>query len=180
MSSRRPSSGRCPACSCDVLLVHVPPPAGSSRRSPILALSPLPLRSGEQRGATALELERFEADDGRTYLEHRCRRARPQAPTDREGRVLEVTRCRACGGAVRWIVTPAGKRAPCDAEGIEGTLVDEKPAPPDRVRGFTAAGESVVVSTVPTLLPGELATVYVSHFATCPEADRFRRKRGAR
>lgn len=176
-----PTEGKCAACSMPVLLAHVAAKPPSDRRSPFLKLTPraiepaalggLAVRTGDLvNGREAFEHE------GSVYLEHVCRRARPPAPRDLEGRPLAPVACRACGARVLWITTPAGKRSPCDYPGVEGTLTDSKPKPPERVRGFTAAGESVVVSTVPTLLPGEPATVYVSHFATCPEADRFRRK----
>lgn len=55
--------------------------------------------------------------------------------------------CRSCGAAVVWFKTDAGKNMPVDAA---------------------------------TVLPEDLVLElprHVSHFATCPDADKFRRKR---
>lgn len=69
-------------------------------------------------------------------------------------------RCRSCGAALVWAVTAAGKRAPFDAQtSLEGThaLVDGK-----AVHRSAAA-------------PGSL--FHLSHFATCPQAEAWRRGR---
>lgn len=60
-----------------------------------------------------------------------------------------LTTCRSCGRCIVWLVTDKGRRMPVDPEGVK---------------------------------PGE--TVYehgrhVSHFATCPQADQWRKKRPA-
>ena len=51
--------------------------------------------------------------------------------------IVSVAKCRGCGGAIAWALTPSGRSAPLDRDGG-------------------------------------------SHFATCPDAERFRRRRGVR
>lgn len=54
--------------------------------------------------------------------------------------------CKGCGATIEWITTEAGKKMPVD---------------PPRV---------VVVT-----FEGKVVTGQMSHFATCPKADRFRK-----
>lgn len=77
--------------------------------------------------------------------------------------------CRACGREIVWIKTKAGKSMPCDAE-MKMFWEDE-------------AGKDVIVrpdgKTVRCRLDGDpvkhTGMGYVSHFATCPYAGKFRR-----
>lgn len=77
--------------------------------------------------------------------------------------------CKSCGRPLRFIKTRTGKSMPCDWEPVRFV--------PD------LNGENVYVQEDGTVLRGALPlpqdsdveTGYVSHFATCPEADRFRR-----
>lgn len=57
------------------------------------------------------------------------------------------SKCRSCGAPIVWFKTSAGKKIPVDAATVE---------PEDQQ----------------LQLPR-----HVSHFATCPDADKFRRKR---
>jgi hypothetical protein len=70
-----------------------------------------------------------------------------------------VSACRSCGASITWHPTPAGNLMPVDAEPVEG-------------------GNLVVVNGV-ALTAGMLdeGPRYVSHFATCPDADEHRHKR---
>ena len=80
-----------------------------------------------------------------------------------------MTACKSCGQPVRWRRTPAGKSNPLDFD----------PSP---------AGNVILVEPggCRTLGGDELATarrdgtqLYLSHFATCPQAAKHRRpKRG--
>jgi hypothetical protein len=66
-------------------------------------------------------------------------------------------RCRSCGAAVEWAENvKTGKRIPFDA-----------PIVPVRTQGDVLGG--LVVETVDT-------TVTTSHFATCPQANDWRRR----
>lgn len=58
--------------------------------------------------------------------------------------------CRSCGVAILWIETPNGKRTPVEAT---------------PVRGWQTYGDG----------HWRLAELHVSHFATCPDARRWRR-----
>lgn len=78
--------------------------------------------------------------------------------------------CKACGRMIVWIRTAGGKIMPCDAERVRYWL-----APGGRGRIVTDDG--VVVSAALDGPDGEADGYgYVSHFATCTAADRFRRR----
>lgn len=66
-------------------------------------------------------------------------------------RDTEATTCRGCGGIVFWITTRKGAKMPVDTR-VDGGL--------EPLRDRDGRG--------------------LSHFATCPKADQFRRRRGAR
>ena len=82
-----------------------------------------------------------------------------------------MARCKGCGQEIIWIKTKSGKSIPCDPE-----MIYYKAKKTGHLRVVTPTGE--VVSAVPS---DSILTAtdygYVSHFATCPQADRFRRKR---
>lgn len=74
--------------------------------------------------------------------------------------------CRACGYRVRWIRTKNGKNMPCN---------------PEAVRFTPGGGPETFVTGDGKVERGRRAkdgsTVgYISHFATCPQADRFRKR----
>ena len=89
---------------------------------------------------------------------------------------MKITNCRACGAEIGFIKTQAGKTMPVDAkskwiatdpEGIpfvlaDGSVVKAKEMACDDYAEATKAGYQIG---------------YVSHFATCPEADKFRKPR---
>lgn len=75
-------------------------------------------------------------------------------------------RCQTCGARIVWAVTGNNKRMPIDASPREDgdlwlDMVDDRASVPvaRRVDLYTAAD----------------APRYVSHFATCPDADQHRR-----
>lgn len=72
-----------------------------------------------------------------------------------------VARCRSCGAAVRWVKTEHGKRMPLDAA----------PAAPD-ARGLFVIRDDTAIAVPALAFPDE--PNYVSHFATCPDADEWR------
>lgn len=65
-----------------------------------------------------------------------------------------ITRCRSCGAKIRWTRTAAGKLMPLDYE----------PSP---------RGTVVLTSS------SRREVKYISHLATCPQANLHRRKNGA-
>ena len=78
-----------------------------------------------------------------------------------------MPKCKGCGKPIVWI----GK-IPCDPEQI--IYRQEKKG---NLRVVTPNGEvlSAVLSDDPSTATG---VGYISHFATCPQADRFRRRGG--
>lgn len=81
--------------------------------------------------------------------------------------------CRSCRAKIVWATTEQGKSMPVDAEPVEGGNVyylDQKSSPP-RVR--------VLADPQPTLEEGVDSADglrYVSHFATCPQAEQWRKR----
>lgn len=84
---------------------------------------------------------------------------------------MNITKCRACGAPIGFIKSVAGKTIPVDAEPFSyvqksnGTL-----------KIVTPNGE-VVSGELPDDPQNATGIGYISHFATCPEADQFRKKR---
>lgn len=75
--------------------------------------------------------------------------------------------CRSCGAPIIFIISTKGHRIPCDAEPVK---FDYELGGPDKV--VTQNGE---------VLPGRISengaeTGYISHFATCPNANAHRRR----
>lgn len=79
--------------------------------------------------------------------------------------MTETAHCRSCGAAVLWTTTTSGHLMPVDAEPVQA---------PDtgNVSIEWSAGGVVPVAQVVAPAPG----LHKSHFATCPHADRHRRK----
>jgi hypothetical protein len=78
-----------------------------------------------------------------------------------------VIRCRSCDAPLRWAKTPKGKRIPLDPD----------PRPDGNIRlGFVGGEEMALVLSGAELEAAQIAgPVYVSHFATCPNASSHRR-----
>jgi hypothetical protein len=100
------------------------------------------------------------------------RRISGLVPTSRKGERL-LTCCTDCLARVVWAVTERGRRMPVDAnQDITGNLVLcyevdglERPV----------SGQLVVAAPADYVGPR-----WLSHFATCPKASRFRRARAQR
>ena len=77
--------------------------------------------------------------------------------------------CRSCGAPIKWIRTKNGKPHPVD------------PAKHYIIKG---EGSATLVTEAGTFIRGEFVSVeegangegYTSHFATCPNASRWRRR----
>lgn len=85
--------------------------------------------------------------------------------------MYRITHCRACGAEIMFIKTFAGKSIPVDAESkyyIKDNRGKQKIVTPN---GEVISAELTDESEKATGIG------YVSHFATCPEADQFRKKR---
>lgn len=70
--------------------------------------------------------------------------------------------CHSCGAPIVWVHTEAGKRMPIDPEPVDGgnLILDRRDGP------------RVTVATEGNLPP----CGYVSHFATCPQAGKWRKR----
>ena len=78
--------------------------------------------------------------------------------------------CRGCGAQIVWIKTAGGKAMPCDPEPVA-----YKQATLGRLKIVTQNGE--VLSGDREADPDQATGLgYISHFATCPAADNFRRR----
>ena len=84
---------------------------------------------------------------------------------------MSVCRCKSCGAPIVFIRTDSGASIPCNAEHV----------PYWQVKGgskkiVTKKGE--VLSAELEGLPGmETGLGYITHFATCPDAEKFRKGR---
>lgn len=82
---------------------------------------------------------------------------------------MRVANCRSCKAPIIWCLTSSGKKMPVDADPSEaGTFYlegDDVQPVARHVRGFEG----------PIHERGELHT---SHFATCPQAEQFKGRRG--
>jgi len=83
-----------------------------------------------------------------------------------------MARCRSCGASITWAWTLNGKRMPIDAEPVEdGNLeIAARNDEGEPVVRYLSGGDR-------NPLPGfDLVPRYVSHFATCPNAQDHRKK----
>ena len=81
-----------------------------------------------------------------------------------------MAKCKGCGAEIIWVKTASGKAMPCDPE-----LVTYKQRTLGQMKIVTPNGE--VLSGDPEADPVQATGLgYISHFATCPAADRFRRR----
>ena len=80
-----------------------------------------------------------------------------------------MARCKKCGKEIIWIKTPSGRSMPCDPEEVV-YWKDSK----GKGRVVTPNGEVVACRLDGD--PQEATGMgYVSHFATCPNAEEFRK-----
>lgn len=79
-----------------------------------------------------------------------------------------MSKCKACGAEIKWVLLATGKKMPVDTKKVpyrydpEGTLT------------LLTMDGRVISKAVLDLDSDDFG--YVSHFATCPAADTFRKK----
>lgn len=79
--------------------------------------------------------------------------------------------CKACNAPIIWIKTVAGKSMPCDAEQV---LYWQKPKGKSTI--ITPNGETIKADLNGD--PNKATGIgYVPHWATCPEASKFKKGR---
>lgn len=72
-----------------------------------------------------------------------------------------MSRCRSCAAEITWARTTTGRRIPLDAVPVAGGNIELHD-------GIAHVASQAVLSIDP---------LYVSHFATCPDANEHRAKR---
>ena len=84
-------------------------------------------------------------------------------------------KCKSCGAALLWVTTTSAKWMPlnADPDPEEGTVVLED----DLVGAGQIAHVLDVEAAARASVRGE--PVYVPHFQTCPDADRWRKSRAS-
>lgn len=92
-----------------------------------------------------------------------CKEDPRSAPPDA---LPDVTTCNSCEAEIRWVVTAKGKRMPLDADpSFDGRYV------------FAQRGSDRVSYLGERELENWTGDKYASHFATCVDADGWRRSR---
>lgn len=97
--------------------------------------------------------------------------ARAHAGAPGQGRcTVTLAVCKACKGSVIWGETSAGKLMPVNAEPVaDGNL---------RLMYGPGGGKVLIITGAPP--EGSAEPRFMSHFATCPEAARYRREKKAK
>lgn len=85
-----------------------------------------------------------------------------------------MTYCKACGASIIWIKTTGGKSMPCDTKPV--TYKAQNKAK-DKI--VTQNGEVISCVIGPRGINQATGIGYIPHWATCPQADLFKKK-GAR
>lgn len=78
-----------------------------------------------------------------------------------------MSACRSCSAPIVWAVTENGKRIPLDAEAV--VLI------PTGAFRLVDGGEDFGGSYCDVAVSVKAEALYVSHFATCPNADAHRK-----
>ena len=81
-------------------------------------------------------------------------------------------KCRSCGAQVLWIRTAAGKNMPCNPAFVPYRLPREGEKGEEKL--VLSTGE--VVSAIETAANEAEGNGYISHFATCPNANSHRKR----
>lgn len=197
-------SGFCNLCRARVGLILVPPDLAPVLRTPTILVQPraveavlVPDGEGELvLAADGVTLVRARIDATGPARVHRmhakvCPVEVARAAARARGETVpprDDGACRSCGTPVYWVATVASrgaKRVPLDREPHQGLVLTLEEAREFKgskaaVRGYTAEGESLVVRKGGQmgLLDRErrLATVYVTHWATCPQRAEWRQQ----
>ena len=85
---------------------------------------------------------------------------------------MNKAKCKGCGKTILWIKTVSGKSMPCDPEPV--TYWEKQKAAGKVV---TPNGE-VISCEFDGDTSKATGTGYISHYATCPSAGQFRKRKG--
>ncbi|MBO5841050.1 MAG: hypothetical protein J6Q86_06490 [Methanobrevibacter sp.] len=84
---------------------------------------------------------------------------------------MNVEKCRSCGADIVWIKMASGKKMPCDA----GMISFDIAHPGDKdAQVYVTPGGKVARGY---FNPAGGGVGYISHFATCPNAGKHRRRK---
>lgn len=93
-------------------------------------------------------------------------------------RTNDIGKCRACRATIRWVVLKSGKRNPLNLEPDRergNVLIIREDV--DSTRYGVTVGRALVLNDHDLQLErGRETPLYLSHFATCPARDQFRRR----
>lgn len=91
----------------------------------------------------------------------------------------EQGRCRSCNAAILWVETESGRRMPLDPEPMEDGSIIIHMGPNHQQKASEIAHIETAEEAAARSKATEPAarTAYVSHFVTCPDAARWRRRR---
>lgn len=89
---------------------------------------------------------------------------------------IKMTKCKSCGASITWIKTQNGRTMPCDVPAVD---YQENYKGKDTI--VTEDGRVLRVTVFKTPLASGLQPVidgkgYISHFAACPFASKYRRR----
>ena len=82
-----------------------------------------------------------------------------------------MTKCRSCGANIIWIITKTGRKMPCNAEPIFFDLANMND---EGTKVFVKDNRIIAIGIEN---PEGQEVGYISHFATCPEAEKWRKKK---
>ena len=82
-----------------------------------------------------------------------------------------MARCKSCGAEISWVKTTAGKLMPVDEPGIP--YIED----PSGKEVFVTYNGAVVRGNRRSYSSGSYPIGHISHFVTCPNADRHRRSK---
>lgn len=79
-----------------------------------------------------------------------------------------MSTCRSCNKPIRWIELKSGKKMPVDPDPFELWEAE--------IGDTVVTDMGDVIKYDPDKHKGDDREVYVSHFSTCPDADKWRKK----
>lgn len=78
--------------------------------------------------------------------------------------------CKSCGAEIVWVKTNKGQAMPCDSKKVMAAKDDK-----GKDLLVTPSGNVVRVNLAATITENNVVIGYISHFATCPNANGHRR-----
>ena len=85
--------------------------------------------------------------------------------------------CKSCGAPIQWAITPAGKRIPIDKEPVEDGNIILSSRQMGRIEvTIVPFKEQIETLKAQAKATGRPHLLFKSHFATCPNAAKHRKK----